>query len=421
MLKVLHIGEYVKGGVATYLHILFQAPAGEAGNYLLLARAHSDQAWELPADHVRFYAYERGLRCLPVAVRAVRRAVRDWQPDIVYCHSSWAGAFGRVALMGTVPRPRVLYNAHGWAFLRDTAAWKQEVYAWVERWLARHTDRIICVSRYEYEAALRRGLSEAQLRLVYSGLPESQEAPATPGQDTSAAVIRLLFIGRWDPQKGLDLLLEQFTACPRQDLRLYVLGAGVVEQGSARSQQLQQLVAQAKQDSRITFVGWVEHEKLASWYAACDAVVMPSRWEAFGLVAAEALQHARPVLASTRGALPELIHDGENGYLFTFDTPPAADTPTARQPQDTPATRQPQDTPTARQPQDTPTTCQPQDRTFSRGALTLGQLLARLDREELRRLRPAARQSFEQRFTAAHLWRNMMEIYRELTTTGGAE
>lgn len=126
---------------------------------------------------------------------------------------------------------------------------------------------------------------------------------------------------------------------------------------------------------RSNFVGWVEHEKLASWYAACDAVVMPSRWEAFGLVAAEALQHARPVLASTRGALPELIHDGENGYLFTLDA--AQDTP------------------------------------------TLGQLLARLDREELHRLRPAARTSFEQHFTTAHLWRNMMEIYRALTTTGG--
>lgn len=407
MYRVLHIGEYVKGGVATYLHILFQAPAEELEQFLLLSRDNSDQTWELPASHVRFYDYQRGLRYLPAALRAVRCAVRDWQPDIVYCHSSWAGAFGRAALAGLTPRPRVLYNAHGWAFLRDTADWKQDIYAWVERWLARRTDAIICVSRYEYDSALSRALPAKKLKLVYSGLPEdgtqsesdtqtAEQAgfvlPAAGHEMTlSAKEIHLLFIGRWDPPKGLDLLLTAFLACPRPDLRLYVLGAGVVEQGDARSQQLQHLVQRAREDQRITFVGWVEHADLAQWYAACDAVIMPSRWEAFGLVAAEALQHARPVLASTRGALPELIHEGENGHLFTLERT-SADCGTA-----------------VVDAADADTLDMP----------TLGQLLAQLNKAELQGLRVAARTSYEQHYTATHLWRNMMEIYSALPTMGG--
>lgn len=48
---------------------------------------------------------------------------------------------------------------------------------------------------------------------------------------------------------------------------------------------------------------------------------MPSRWEAFGLVAIEAMKYGKPVIASDRGALPELVKDGVNGYVFAFETP----------------------------------------------------------------------------------------------------
>ena len=54
---------------------------------------------------------------------------------------------------------------------------------------------------------------------------------------------------------------------------------------------------------------------------AFDAIVLPSRWEAFGLVAVEAMRNARPVLVSNRGALPELVIDGYNGLVFDMDDP----------------------------------------------------------------------------------------------------
>lgn len=56
------------------------------------------------------------------------------------------------------------------------------------------------------------------------------------------------------------------------------------------------------------------------YYAACDALIMPSRREAFGLTAVEAMQFGKPVIASNRGALPELVQDGVNGYVFDLDS-----------------------------------------------------------------------------------------------------
>ncbi len=77
-----------------------------------------------------------------------------------------------------------------------------------------------------------------------------------------------------------------------------------------------------KEDTdRLTFLGWIPHEKIASYYMGCDAVIMPSRWEAFGLVAIEAMKYGKPVIASNRGALPEIINKKELGYIFDLDKP----------------------------------------------------------------------------------------------------
>lgn len=335
MVRVLHIGEYVKGGVATYLHILFQDPTNDVENFLLLSDTNSDHEWEIPADHIRYYDYTRGLTSIPSAIRAVRQGILDVKPDVCYMHSSWAGTIGRLAMVGMRHRLKVIYNAHGWAFLRDTAKWKQDIYAFVERQLLPWTDAIVNVSEYEQNAAIKRGLPKAKLHRIYSGIPDDGRQPIFDmskqprelkvGEKTvkfPENTVNLLFIGRWDPPKGLDYLLEQFMNCERQDLRLYVIGAPVVGNAS-QEQHIQELQQRAKQDGRIVFAGWVPHDELSNWYAACDAVIMPSRWEAFGLVAVEAMRNGRPVIVSDRGALPELVTDQENGYVFHMDRPDA--------------------------------------------------------------------------------------------------
>ena len=59
--------------------------------------------------------------------------------------------------------------------------------------------------------------------------------------------------------------------------------------------------------------------KIGEYYQSCDGVIMPSRWEAFGLVAVEAMKYKKPVIVSDCGALPELVKDGYNGYVFKMD------------------------------------------------------------------------------------------------------
>lgn len=179
-------------------------------------------------------------------------------------------------------------------------------HAIIERILQTRTDAIINVSRYEYQAALRYGLKKDNQTVIYSGI-SSEKGPLDPAVQLPLGKINLLFVGRFDPPKGLDILLKAFNACQRDDLHLIIIGDNVVGGG---------VKIEKKNTDRITFLGWVPHEKLASYYTACDAVVMPSRWEAFGLVAIEAMKYGKPVIASDRGALPEVIQDNIDGYIF---------------------------------------------------------------------------------------------------------
>uniref|UniRef100_UPI004026F863 glycosyltransferase n=1 Tax=Dialister sp. TaxID=1955814 RepID=UPI004026F863 len=205
---------------------------------------------------------------------------------------------------------RVLYNAHGWAFFRDTAEWKRKIYALIERMLLQVTDAVINVSNYEYKAALRYGLPPKKQYVVYSGISVEKE-PLDLSIQFSNDTINLLFVGRFDPQKGVDCLLRFFKKCQRKNIHLYLIGDNVI--GGSHIEK--------ENSDRLTFLGWVPHEKVGSYYAASDAVIMPSRWEAFGLVAVEAMKYGKTVIASNRGVLPEIIKDGENGCVFDFDNP----------------------------------------------------------------------------------------------------
>lgn len=310
-MKVLHVGEYVQGGVATYVKTLLNHPRyPEVVDYLICSDYNSDHNWNLPASRVRYYSYKRTIMNIPKAMNIIYHEIHRLKPDVVYCHSTWAGLFVRFPLLFLPKQCRIVYNAHGWAFLRDTAGWKKKIYALVERVLACRTDVIINVSGYEYNAAQEAGIPGNKLRLIYSGI--SSVKSNMTAIHFPKRCINLLFVGRFDAQKGIDYLLNVFKKCHRNDIHLTVIGDNVV--GDSKK------VNMVNTD-KITFCGWVPREQLAGYYKGCDAVILPSRWEAFGLVGVEAMKYGKPIIVSNRGALPELINEEENGFIFDFDHP----------------------------------------------------------------------------------------------------
>lgn len=315
-MKVLHVGEYVQGGVATYIKLLLQHPEdNDIEDYLVCSDQNSEHMWKLPDNRILYYNYKRGIIGGINAIRRIYGFVKKINPDVIYCHSTWAGVFFRFPLIFLNKKNKflVIYNAHGWPFLRDTANWKKSLYAFIERILSNVTDYEINVSTSEYDAAIRYGLRGKKQRLITSGISSvRQNVDKNGSTEFSDDKINILFVGRFDRPKGLDYLLNEFHKCERKDLHLHIVGNSVVGDNVS---------IESKNEENITFWGWVPHEHLASYYTKSDVVIMPSRWEAFGFVAVEGMKYSKPIIVSNRGALPELVRNNQNGYVFDFDDP----------------------------------------------------------------------------------------------------
>jgi D-inositol-3-phosphate glycosyltransferase len=125
----------------------------------------------------------------------------------------------------------------------------------------------------------------------------------------------VLFVGRLEPLKGLDLLIEALPLLPERTILLVVGGderaADYVARIRARARALGVV-------ERVRFAGSVPHSDLPQYYSAADVCAVPSFYESFGLVALESMACGTPVVASRVGGLTATVHDGHNGYLIPW-------------------------------------------------------------------------------------------------------
>ena len=144
--------------------------------------------------------------------------------------------------------------------------------------------------------------------VIYEGLETPNLSPAPLGFDTP----RLLCLGRVVRDKGFDIAIDAMPAIQRAAPGARLLIAG---DGPARPE-LEQQAGHLGLSDAIEFLGWVPPEKVPELINSTTIVLMPSRWrEAFGLVALQAMQMARPVVAADVGGLPELVSQHETGLL----------------------------------------------------------------------------------------------------------
>ncbi len=124
----------------------------------------------------------------------------------------------------------------------------------------------------------------------------------------------ILCLGRLVPEKGFDLAIQTFAQLVKNYPHARLVIAG---DGPARSQ-LEQQAADLQLGSVVEFTGAYEPQAVYAMINKATLVVIPSRWrEAFGLVALEAAQMARPVVATRVGGLEEAVMDGQTGLLFS--------------------------------------------------------------------------------------------------------
>jgi D-inositol-3-phosphate glycosyltransferase len=125
----------------------------------------------------------------------------------------------------------------------------------------------------------------------------------------------LLFVGRIQPLKGVDVAVEALARLERTDARLWIVGGASGAGGDGAIGRVRQLIAEHGLAERVSFFPPQPHHRLATFYRAADVCLVPSRSESFGLVALEAAACGLPTVASAVGGLLTLVEHGHTGYL----------------------------------------------------------------------------------------------------------
>ncbi len=263
---------------------------------------------------------------LPFADEVERRIRRfDPLPDVVHSHywlSGWAGIVlkRRLGL-------RVANSFHTLGRVKDLTRRPDDAPEPLLRIATEH--EVI----EEADCVVASTAAEAADLLEHYGADPGRLCTSPPGVDRSlfhpgsrsAARARLglgrgprvLYVGRIQPLKGVDVAVEAFARVAEQvpGVRMDVVGGASGPNGHDEVAALRRRVVELGLAGRVEFHGPVAHRRLADWYRAADLLVVPSRSESFGLVAAEAQACGLPVVASRVGGLAELVEDGCSGLL----------------------------------------------------------------------------------------------------------
>lgn len=315
-LKVLHIAQTAQGGVGSYLEEIVPLQSERYGRDAVRAILPEEHAAAFPGLLPRWMRNFPGRSGrLTSSLRMAARAftvMREWRPDIVHLHSTFAGLVMRPLLWALPHRPRIVYCPHGWAFDRKTGSMETAAASAMERLLSRMCDAIICVSANDMHRALALRMPPGGLRLVRNGIADvpAPSFPAGHGHSWPEGARRILFVGRLDQQKGADVLFAAMRELGNSAFAV-VVGSSVVGDGG--------LAASAP--ANVAIAGWLSRPQIADLYARAEVLVLPSRWEGLPMVAIEAMRAGLPVVATRVGGLPEIVEDGISGRIVEADDP----------------------------------------------------------------------------------------------------
>jgi glycogen(starch) synthase len=330
----------VIGGLGRHVHALAEELVAAGHEVVVLSRqpAGTDAATHPTLDELvggvrvlrvaedpAHLEFERDMVAWTLAMghallRAALTRLTGWRPDVVHAHD-WLVAHPAIALADVLGVPLVA-TIHateagryaGWL----SAPLSRQVHS-VEWWLANRADAVItCSSAMRDEVAQLFELDPDRIAVLHNGIVprrwRTSRARVTSARNRFApgGGPLLLYFGRLEYEKGVQDLIAALPRIRRAHPGTRALVAGT---GTA-AEMLVESARRHRVRRSVDFLGHLPDEDLVALLAATDAVVLPSRYEPFGIVALEAAAAGAPLVASTAGGLGEVVVDGETGVSF---------------------------------------------------------------------------------------------------------
>jgi glycosyltransferase involved in cell wall biosynthesis len=244
------------------------------------------------------------------AVKAIRARLLEQPVSLLHAAGYKATVLGGLAAGWGRHAPAVS-TVHGWLFRAD---FKERFYGWTETLALRRYPRVIALSHF-YENMLKTlGVPERRLVRIPSGLPAADVPEAGRAAELWGACRPFTFgmMGRFSSEKNHAMFLKAARAVVNQhpEARFLIVGSGGEEASIRRAIQRMNL------EPAVELAGFEERE---SFFSRAHALVICSTIENLPYSALEAMAWCRPLLVTAAGGLPEVVQDGQNGYLVPLD------------------------------------------------------------------------------------------------------
>ncbi|MDB5104188.1 MAG: hypothetical protein JWP91_1877 [Fibrobacteres bacterium] len=249
---------------------------------------------------------------------AAMRVARRGEYDFIHCHWPFPhGMMGWAACLAARNRPKLILHFHGACLL---LAAKFKPIAPFLRFCLRRAHGV--VSNSSFTAGLVSSLMPVEQRVIAFGSPLAGD-PLPPAVNKTKVI---LTVGRVVERKGIAYLLRALPIIAKSmDAKVAIVGKGDPKVEA----DLRAIADELALGDRVVFAGKVPEAELIGWYQSCDVFCLPAivdsqgETEGLGVVLLEALNYARPVVASDVGGIPDIIKDGRTGLLCPEKDPEA--------------------------------------------------------------------------------------------------
>lgn len=318
-IKIMHVAQ-AAGGVDRYIRMLLKyLDKNKFENILVCSQDFKKEDYEGLVDAFEQVEMERAISKNDLkAIAEVRKIIKKYNPDIVYAHSSKAGAIARVANIGL--KNYCVYNPHGWAFNMRCSNKKKTMYVAIEKIAAPFCDKIICISEAEKQSALNKKIcKEDKLQVIFNGVDIDAYVNGEHGKikrkdlgiPKDAVVVGM--VGRLSQQKAPDIFIKMSKMVKEKFPNAHFI---IVGNGNQESE-IRKYAEENSFSSSLHITGWVDDPM--SYVELFDVACLLSRWEGFGLALPEYMMAGKPIVATNVDAIPNIIKDGENGLLVDVD------------------------------------------------------------------------------------------------------
>ena len=316
--KILHVAQS-NGGVEEYLKMFMKYSDNDNYQNVLLVSQQYVRTKQVFNDlGVKVYIVEMQREINFVSdVKAminIYKIIKKENPDIVYSHSSKAGALSRIP--AKILKVTNIYNPHGWAFDMNINKIKKLIYKTIEKILAIITNKIIAISEYEKDVSIKNNIAPIEkIRLIKNAVDIDRientqrydEIIDDLGWNKEDIIIGM--VARITEQKSPETFVEiaRKLIVKHNNVKFMLIGDG------EKRKEIEQLIKLYDLDNKFYISGWVDNP--IKYIKLFDFALLTSKWEGFGLVIPEYMAAKKVVIASNVGGITDIIDDKETGFL----------------------------------------------------------------------------------------------------------